>query len=169
MFHGAKNFEEDFQLAFRSYLANQIFSIKYVQKSQQGLTYSLIVEAANIYLDFSVESLSLLIFVIDKETLKFIHLDEYINFFNKKVDLKKEKSEYYYNIFFEECKEKGANVEQLVEVLNDHNCLGQLNAYATIIEKYLSDLLDANQYSDWVAKIEQSGKQLYPYKNGDLI
>jgi len=167
MTQGYKNFADDVKLAFEKYLKDGVLNIKHEHWFENEICYSVVLESRSQYLDLSVENLSLVVYLIDKDTLEYILLDELLMFLYEEKDFKKEKLEYSYNNYFESAKAQGKSQKEQIAVGMDHVCLGSLNAYATLIETYLSDAILGEDFN-WTEKMKQAGKILPIYKSGQV-
>ncbi|HBC85893.1 MAG TPA: hypothetical protein DCZ94_02955 [Lentisphaeria bacterium] len=163
MMNGYKNFADDVKLAFDEYLKQGKVSVRYESWFKGEFCHGVILESVSQYLDFHVDSGSLVVSIIDKSTLEFMELDDLILFLNPGIDLKGEKSRYFYNSYYEEAKSKGKNTGDLAVIAVKHLFLGELNAYSKIIGKCIGETVFTDK-QNWPEKVKRTGKVLYVSK-----
>ncbi len=157
--NGYRNFADDVKLAFDEYLKHGRLAVKHEEWFKGEFCHSVILESASQYLDFHVDAGSLLVSIIDKSTLEFMELDELMLFLNPGIDLKGEKSRCFHHNYYEDARKDGKDTAAQAAVTVKHLCLGELNAYAKIIDKYLHETVFADR-SSWPEKVKSAGKAL---------
>ncbi len=163
MMNGYKNFADDVSLAFEEYLKQGKLSVRHVGWFKGEFCHAVILEGLGQYIEFHVDAGCLVAFIIDKSTLEFIELDELVTFMNPGLDLKKEKSRYFYHNYYEDARNTGKDTAEQAAISVKHLCLGELNAYSRIIGKYLGETVFTDSH-EWPGKVKQAGKILHVSK-----
>ena len=161
--NGYRNFADDVKLAFDEYLKHGGLAVKYEAWFKSEFCHSVILESVSQYLDFYVDAGSVIVSIIDKSTLEFMEFDELILFLNPGIDLKSEKSRYFHHNYYEDARNNGKDTAEQAAVTVKHLCLGELNAYAKIIDKYLHETVFTDSHA-WPEKVKNTGKVLHVSK-----
>lgn len=163
MINGYKFFADDVKLAFDEYLKQGKLTVKSENWFRDEFCHSVVLESVSQYLDFYVDAASLGVCIIDKSTLEFMELDELILFQHPGIDLKGEKSRCFFHNYFEEFKSAGKSTKDQASISVKHLCLGELNAYAKLIGKYMDETVFSDSH-DWTGKVKQAGVILHVSK-----
>jgi hypothetical protein len=157
--NGYKLFCEDIKRAFNTYLNSERLSFKSEKWFKTEFCYEVVLENINDYYLFCIETAQLQIFIINKNSLEGLEIDNLIMFLHPQIDLKMLKKKYFNHEFYNELKRDGASYSEQARITVEHLLLGELTAYARIIEEYLNEVVLGTD-SSWLTKYKTENSQL---------